>query len=312
MSYPHLFSEWQIRNTTIPNRVVFAPTCPTWVASPYDGIFTDQAVAYYEERAKGGCGLIIIGGTVIHPSALYSSFLFPGLWDDKQIDTQTRFEQRAGEVFVRIGIDFDNPCEDQRVRVHVPLRESADRSFAEGQFAVVERGLEAEGGYGEVAVPTQPASSFVIAGGIALLLDHVTEYEVLGDELALTVLRSTGFISRNQNPWREDPAGPELPIPAAQLRGPHSFSFAWYPSTEAIHEQAEQYRHPFLTARGRLDAQELRSHAGPKLEADSSVVLTALQRGRARLVNESALPQTVRFAGDELELRPWEIRTIQL
>ena len=86
MPYPHLFSEWQIRNTTIPNRVVFAPTCPTWVANPYDGVFTDQAVAYYEERAKGGCGLIIIGGTVIHPSAMYSPFLFPGLWDDRQID----------------------------------------------------------------------------------------------------------------------------------------------------------------------------------------------------------------------------------
>jgi hypothetical protein len=26
-------------------------TCPTWVTSPYDGVFTDQAVAYYEERA---------------------------------------------------------------------------------------------------------------------------------------------------------------------------------------------------------------------------------------------------------------------
>jgi 2,4-dienoyl-CoA reductase-like NADH-dependent reductase (Old Yellow Enzyme family)/thioredoxin reductase len=84
--YPHLFSEWQIRNTTVANRVVFAPTCPTWVANPYEGIFTDQAVAYYEERAKGGCGLIIIGGTVIHPSAMYSPFLFPGLWDDGQID----------------------------------------------------------------------------------------------------------------------------------------------------------------------------------------------------------------------------------
>ena len=85
MAYPHLFSEWQIRNTTIANRVVHAPTCPTWVTSAYEGVFTDQAVAYYEERAKGGCGLIIIGGTVIHPSAMYSPFLFPGLWDDKQI-----------------------------------------------------------------------------------------------------------------------------------------------------------------------------------------------------------------------------------
>src|SRR5438105_4683669 len=83
--YPHLFSEWQIRNTTVSNRIVFAPTCPTWVADPYEGIFTDQAVAYYEERAKGGCGLIIIGGTIIHREALYSEFNFPGLWDDAQV-----------------------------------------------------------------------------------------------------------------------------------------------------------------------------------------------------------------------------------
>jgi len=234
------------------------------------------------------------------------------VWDGKPVETQTRFELRAGEPFVRIRIDFDNPCEDQRVRVHVPLRESADRSFAEGQFAVVERGLEVEGGYGEVAVPTHPASAFVAAGGVALLLEHVTEYELVGDEIALTMLRSTGVISRNQNPWREDPAGPELPTPAAQLRGPQSFSFAWYPSTETIHEQAEQYRHPFLTAPGKSENRDLRSHSGPALEGDSSVVLTAFRRDHARLVNESVESRTVRFAGAELELRPWEIRTIQL
>jgi 2,4-dienoyl-CoA reductase-like NADH-dependent reductase (Old Yellow Enzyme family)/thioredoxin reductase len=89
-SYPLLFSEWQIRSTPIANRVVFAPTCPTWVADPYEGIFTDQAVAYYEERARGGCGLIIIGGTIIHPEALYSEFNFPGLWKDDQVDGLAR------------------------------------------------------------------------------------------------------------------------------------------------------------------------------------------------------------------------------
>ncbi|HEX6662163.1 MAG TPA: hypothetical protein VF025_00680, partial [Gaiellaceae bacterium] len=89
-------------------------------------------------------------------------------WDGKSVDTWTRFEQRVGEPFVRIGIGFDNPCGDQRVRVHVRLQEPAGRSRAEGQFAVVERGLEVEGGYGEVAVPTFPASAFVAAGGIAL------------------------------------------------------------------------------------------------------------------------------------------------
>jgi 2-O-(6-phospho-alpha-D-mannosyl)-D-glycerate hydrolase len=234
------------------------------------------------------------------------------MWDGKRVETQTRFEQRAEEPFVRIRIDFDNPCDDQRVRVHVPLREPADRSYAEGQFAIVERGLEPEGGYGEVAIPTYPACSFVAAGGVALLLDHVTEYEVTGDELALTVLRSTGLISRTHHPWREEPAGPALPIPAAQLRGPRSFSFAYLPGPEAHLEQAERYRHPFLTAQGTAPPDDLRSHAGPALEGDQSVVLTALQPGRARIVNESSDPQTATFRGQQLELRPWEIRTISI
>jgi mannosylglycerate hydrolase len=234
------------------------------------------------------------------------------VWDEMRVDTQTRFEQRADEPFVRIRIEFDNPCDDQRVRVHVPLREPADRSYAEGQFGIVERGLEPEGGYGEVAIPTYPAAAFVAAGGIALLLEHVTEYEVAGDELALTVLRSTGLISRIHHPWREDPAGPALPIPAAQLRGPHSFSFAYLPSDEAVLEQAERYRHPFLTAHGTVADGDLRSRTGPVLESGPSVVLTAYQPGRARIVNESPDPQAVRFAGQQLELRPWEIRTIPL
>jgi 2,4-dienoyl-CoA reductase-like NADH-dependent reductase (Old Yellow Enzyme family) len=89
-TYPLLFSEWRIRTTPIANRVVFAPTCPTWVADPYEGVFTDQAVAYYEERARGGCGLIIIGGTIIHAEALYSEFNFPGLWKDEQVDGLAR------------------------------------------------------------------------------------------------------------------------------------------------------------------------------------------------------------------------------
>jgi alpha-mannosidase len=234
------------------------------------------------------------------------------MWEETRVETQTRFEQRAGEPFVRIRIGFDNPCDDQRVRVHVPLREPADRSYAEGQFGIVERGLEPEGGYGEVAIPTYPAAAFVAAGGVALLLDHVTEYELAGDELALTVLRSTGLISRTQHPWREEPAGPALPIPAAQMHGPHSFSFAYQPSGETALEHAEHYRHPFLTASGMGEGGDLHSHSGPVLESGPSVVLTAYQPGRARIVNQGPDPQAARFAGQQVELRPWEIRTVPL
>jgi mannosylglycerate hydrolase len=151
-----------------------------------------------------------------------------------------------------------------------------------------------------------------VAGGIALLLDHVTEYELVGAELALTVLRSTGLISRVKNPWREENAGPELPIPAAQMHGPWSFSFAYLPDAEDAHEQAEAYRHPFLVARGTSASGEPATHAGPSLEGDRRVVLTALQRDYARIVNESPMPQKAVFAGQELDLRPWEIRTLPL
>jgi 2,4-dienoyl-CoA reductase-like NADH-dependent reductase (Old Yellow Enzyme family)/thioredoxin reductase len=113
--YPHLFSEWQIRHTKIANRVVFAPTCPTWVTTPYEGKFTDQAVAYYEERAKGGCGLIIIGGTVIHPSAMYSPFLFPGLWEDGQIEPLAKVAEAVHQHGCKITCQL----------LHVGLRASA-------------------------------------------------------------------------------------------------------------------------------------------------------------------------------------------
>jgi mannosylglycerate hydrolase len=228
-------------------------------------------------------------------------------------------ERRAGEPFVRIRIAFDNPADDQRVRVHVPLARPADSSYAEGQYAVVERGTTAEGGYGEVPLPTFPAASFVAAGGVALLLEHVSEYELLeGGELALTVLRSTGLISRNTNRFREDPAGPELEIPAAQMHGRQSFSFAIHPYAGErpgpdVLVQAERFRLPFLTVDSSGDATELTESDGLELEGEG-VVLTALRRRdgalEARVVNETPEPTTARLGGAEDELRPWEITTL--
>ncbi|MEP7335578.1 MAG: glycoside hydrolase family 38 C-terminal domain-containing protein [Actinomycetota bacterium] len=233
---------------------------------------------------------------------------------DHVVDIQTHVELRAGEPFVRIRVAFDNPADDQRVRVHVPLRQHASHSYAEGQYAVVERGLVAEGGHGEMPLPTFPASSFVSAGGVALLLEHVSEYEVLeGRELALTVLRSTGWISRNTNPYREEPAGPELAIPDAQMRGRHSFSFAVYPHDGVtpgpdVLEQAERYRLPFLTAEGAGDAGELEQAEGLTLEGEG-VVLTALRPHEVRVANETPEPRAALLGGETVELGPWEIRS---
>jgi alpha-mannosidase len=230
-------------------------------------------------------------------------------WDEHLVPTATRYELRAGEQFVRIRIELDNPCSDQRVRVHVPLREPARSTRAEGQFAIVERSGDPEGGYGEEPVATYPASAFVAAGGIAFLLQHVTEYELIGErELALTALRSIGLISRADNPYRRVDAGPELPIPAAQMHGPHCFEFAYCIDPENALEHAERYRLPLLTVRG-----PTATRTGPALYG---ALLSSLRREDselvARIVNETDGPVTARFGNVTADLRPWEIRTVRL
>jgi len=84
--YPRLLSPWRVRHTTIANRVVFGPVCPTWVRSPHEGVFTEQAVAYYEERARTGLGMIILGGHLINKDTIYTPLGFPGLWNDAQLE----------------------------------------------------------------------------------------------------------------------------------------------------------------------------------------------------------------------------------
>ncbi len=236
------------------------------------------------------------------------------------VDVETLVELRAGEPFCRIRVSLDNPCDDHRLRFHVPLREVAESSAAEGQFAVVERGLEAEAGFGEVALPTFPAYGFVDAGGVAVLLDHPMEYELLeGRELAITVLRSTGLISRSAHAYRESPAGPEVAIPDGQCRGRWNIGFALYPHRGAWHEagvlaQLERYCHPFLIAPGQaLDGPT--SASGPELRGDGVVLSALRRRGRrveATVVCEHPEPVAAVFGEVELDLRPWEIRAVSL
>ncbi|MEA2537194.1 MAG: 2-O-(6-phospho-alpha-D-mannosyl)-D-glycerate hydrolase [Chloroflexota bacterium] len=264
-----------------------------------------------------------------------------------EVEVVTRLELRAGEPFLRLSLTYDNRAVDHRLRFHLPLPRPAQRSYAEGQFAVVERGLTAEGGHGEVPLPTQPADTFVAAGGIAVLPEHIVEYELVdeGRELAVTMLRATGLISRDDHPYRDEPAGPVLATPGAQLPGPRTFAFAILPYAAEVPGSdvlaaAEAYRHPFLLAPGTGPAGALPpDRSGLAIEGEG-VVLSSLRRREdmleIRIVAErpTAGRVTVRGAFDaarevdllgrpgaslavtggvlELELGPWEIRTVQL
>lgn len=146
-------------------------------------------------------------------------------------------------------------------------------SASAGQFAVTERGLAAEGGWGEYPLPTFPASTFVSAGPATVLLDHSSEYELVddGSALALTLLRAIGSISVNIHPLRDEPAASEIPAPGAQDLGMRIEnrlavlpSATGWQAADAV-ALAEEFRNDVLVTRGTAPA-------GGALPADVSGV----------------------------------------
>jgi len=139
----------------------------------------------------------------------------------RELTVVTDVELRAGERVVRLTVTIDNPCDDHRLRMFLPLPHPATTSSAECAFAVVERGLHAEGGPTEQALATFPSRRFVRAGGLTVAHEGVAEYELVdlqpagAGAFALTLLRAIGWLSRPPMASRPLPAGPFL-----ELRGP--------------------------------------------------------------------------------------------
>lgn len=104
MDYQHVFKEGKIGNVTLKNRIVMPPMGTNLAGS--EGEVTDQLVAYYEERAKGGTGLIIVEFTCIDYEYGKGFIRQLRLDDDRFIPGIQRLantiQQHGAKVFVQI------------------------------------------------------------------------------------------------------------------------------------------------------------------------------------------------------------------
>jgi alpha-mannosidase len=147
-------------------------------------------------------------------------------------EVRTLLELQAGERAVRAEVTVDNRSRDHRLRAHFPLPYPAERSRAECAYGTVERGLVAEGGPTEAALPTYPAQRFVQAGGLTVVHDGVAEYELVdvrdgaAHELALTLVRASGMLSQRPMATRPLPAGPLVRLEGSQLQRRLSLRYA--------------------------------------------------------------------------------------
>lgn len=66
-----------------------------------DGTTTEKWIAYHEEKAKGGWGLIITEDVAVDPTGRTYQFL-PGLWADYQIESHKRLTERVHAAGAKI------------------------------------------------------------------------------------------------------------------------------------------------------------------------------------------------------------------
>jgi mannosylglycerate hydrolase len=281
--------------------------------------------------------------------AITSTYLWPDHVDsgsqarvgEQPVEVETVLELRADEAAVRVTTTFVNPSRDHRLRVHLPLPRPDRTSKAECAFAVVERGLTAEGRPEEFGLPTAPAHRFVSAGDLTVVHDGVCEYELIdigptprGDAastLALTVLRSTGMLSRAGMAYRPFPAGPTTRVDGLQMTGrPIALHYALAVAVEDPYALADDILLPLEVVASRGGG--TRPPVGSGLSISGAEVSAVYREGGAQLVrvfNPRPDPATVTVAGrsgwlvdlrgypespfeESFELRPFGLATARL
>ena len=141
---------------------------------------------------------------------------------------------------VEVETTVNNRAADHRLRAHFPVPFHVDAFETEGHLDVITRSPDVPQdteGWVEQPAPTHPQRTWtdVSDGQIGLMIANrgLPEVEVLrapeGAEVALTLLRCVGWLSRGDLSVRRGPAGPELPTPEAQCIDEYTFHYAIIP-----------------------------------------------------------------------------------
>ena len=105
MKFKAMFTPIQIGNMTVKNRFVVPPMGNNFANS--DGTLSDQSLAYYAARAKGGFGLITIEATVVHKGAKGGPRK-PCLYDDSSIESFQRVIDACHKEGAKVSVQLQN------------------------------------------------------------------------------------------------------------------------------------------------------------------------------------------------------------
>lgn len=146
----------------------------------------------------------------------------------------------ANSKLVEFNLTWENKSKDHILQVKFPMENDIYTTLVENHFSTFERYFDPS--YNiyehipakeqtELKTNTAPMQRFVQANDWALFAEGLPEYEVYKNNLYLTILRSTGYLSRNDITTRGAYAGPELQTPDNQCIRTTTAHYAIHPKT---------------------------------------------------------------------------------
>jgi alpha-mannosidase len=213
----------------------------------------------------------------------------------------------------------DNRARDHRLRVHFPAPFAVESADYDGHFEVNSRPLgvpKYDESWREEPRPEVPQRAFTDISdgthGLMVANRGLPEVEVLkretGSEIALTLLRSIGWLSRDDFTTRQGHAGPFMETPGAQMIGPWDFDYSIIPHSgnwKNTFTQAYGFETPLRAIGtsvhpGTLPGSSSLLQAGPESFVISAVKETEDERGW--------LVRGYNITGEDIQVRvkPWK------
>jgi alpha-mannosidase len=237
-----------------------------------------------------------------------------------QMPILTKVTLPMGVARIDIHTRVTNAARDHRLRVHFPTPFQVDHAWQDGHFEVVQRGIgvpASDDSWVEQPRSEVPQRGFsdVSDGKHGLMIANrgLPEVEIRdlgpdGREIALTLLRCVGWLSRDDFSTRKGHAGPAMETPGAQLPGSWEFDYAIIPHagtwSAGLHE-ARAFESPLRSAQTGIHPGSLPPEASLVDRSDASFDVTTIKEtedGKGWLVRGTNL-------GEEpiqLRLKPWK------
>jgi mannosylglycerate hydrolase len=165
----------------------------------------------------------------------------------------------ADQPGLYITTEIDNGAHDHKLSVHFPTGLRVAQAHVDESFMVAARDLHLPDSTGWVEDPTplmhQRTFTDLSDGtrGLAVLNRGLPSVEVTEDgTLELTLLRSIGWLSRDDLWVRRIAAGPLVPTPGAQCFGPYRYEYAILPHAggwQNVYQHAFNFNVPVMARR---------------------------------------------------------------